>query len=115
IRQITSRTCGRSINQVIEQLRRYVLGWKAYFNLAQTPGVWRKLDEWMRHRMRAIQLKQWRRGPTIYRELLKLGAPAKVARLVAANSHRWWHNSALALNSVLTIAYFDRLGMPRLT
>ncbi|NHZ67186.1 reverse transcriptase domain-containing protein, partial [Massilia genomosp. 1] len=42
IRQITSRTCGRSINQVIEQLRRYVLGWKAYFNLAQTPGVWRK-------------------------------------------------------------------------
>ncbi|WP_373888642.1 group II intron maturase-specific domain-containing protein [Massilia genomosp. 1] len=39
---MTSRTCGRSINQVIEQLRRYVLGWKAYFNLAQTPGVWRK-------------------------------------------------------------------------
>ena len=115
IRQITSRTCGRSMSQVIEQLRRYVLGWKAYFNLAQTPGVWRKLDEWMRHRMRAIQLKQWRRGSTMYRELLNLGAPVKVARLVAANSRRWWHNSALALNSVLTIAYFDRLGMPRLT
>jgi RNA-directed DNA polymerase len=115
IRQITRRTCGRSMSQVIEQLRRYVLGWKAYFNLAQTPGVWRKLDEWMRHRMRAIQLKQWRRGTTMYRELLKLGAPVKVARMVAANSRRWWHNSALALNSVLTIAYFDRLGMPRLT
>lgn len=115
IRQITRRTCGRSMDQVIEQLRRYVLGWKAYFNLAQTPGVWRKLDEWMRHRMRAIQLKQWRRGTTMHRELLKLGAPPKVARLVAANSRRWWHNSALALNSVLTIAYFDRLGMPRLT
>jgi RNA-directed DNA polymerase len=115
IRQITRRTCGRSMSQVIEQLRRYVRGWKAYFNLAQTPGVWRKLDEWMRHRMRAIQLKQWRRGTTMYRELLKLGTPAKVARLVAANSRRWWHNSALALNKVLTIAYFDRLGMPRLT
>jgi RNA-directed DNA polymerase len=51
----------------------------------------------------------------MYRELLKLGAPAKVARLVAANSRRWWRNSAQALNSVLTIAYFDRLGMPRLT
>jgi len=38
-----------------------------------------------------------------------------VARLVAANSRRWWRNSAQALNSVLTIAYFDRLGMPRLT
>jgi len=115
IRQITRRTCGRSMSQVIEQLRRYVPGWKAYFNLAQTPGVWRKLDEWMRYRMRAVQLKQWRRGTTMYRELLKLGPPTKVARMVAANSRRWWHNSALALNSVLTIAYFDRLGMPRLT
>ena len=115
IRQLTSRTCGRSMSQIIGQLRRYVPGWKAYFNLAQTPKIWRRLDEWMRHRMRAIQLKQWRRGTTMYRELLKLGAPAKVARLVAANSRRWWRNSAQALNSVLTIAYFDRLGMPRLT
>jgi RNA-directed DNA polymerase len=115
IRQLTSRTCGRSMSQIIGPLRRYVLGWKAYFNLAQTPKVWRRLDEWMRHRMRAIQLKQWRRGTTMYRELLKLGASTKVARLVAANSRRWWRNSAQALNSVLTIAYFDRLGMPRLT
>jgi RNA-directed DNA polymerase len=115
VRQLTRRSGGRSIEEVIEPLRRYVLGWKAYFNLAQTPKVWRELDEWMRHRMRAIQLKQWRRGPTIYRELIKFGASEKVARLVAANSRRWWRNSRMALNSVLTIAYFDRLGMPRLT
>jgi hypothetical protein len=44
-----------------------------------------------------------------------LGASAKVALLVAKNSRRWWHNSRLALNKVLTIAYFDRLGMPRLS
>jgi RNA-directed DNA polymerase len=47
---------------------------KAYFGLAQTPGVWRALDEWLRHRLRAIQLKHWRRGSTIYRELINLGA-----------------------------------------
>jgi RNA-directed DNA polymerase len=50
----------------------------------------------------------------MYRELLKFGVPAEVARPVAANSRHWWCNSAEALNSVLTIAYFDRLGMPRL-
>lgn len=115
IRQLTRRSGGRSMPQVIEPLRRYMLGWKAYFGLAQTSGVWRKLDEWLRHRLRAIQLKHWRRGKTIYRELLALGASAKVARLVAANSRRWWHNSRMALNSVLTIAYFDRLGLPRLS
>ncbi|MDB5792515.1 MAG: putative reverse transcriptase-maturase-endonuclease, partial [Massilia sp.] len=37
-----------------------------------TPRVLGKLDEWMRHRLRAIHLKHWRRGATIYRELLEL-------------------------------------------
>ena len=115
IRWKTRRSGGRSVSEVTEKLRPYVLGWKAYFNLAQTPGVWRKLDEWMRHRMRAIQLKHWRRGSTIYRELMALGASEKVALLVAKNSRRWWRNSRMALNNVLTIAHFDRLGMPRLS
>lgn len=115
IRQLTRRSGGCSISAVIGKLRPYVLGWKAYFGMSQTSGILRKLDEWMRHRLRAIHLKQWRRGQTIYRELLNLGAKPRVAQLVAANSRRWWHNSRFALNNVLTIAYFDRLGMPRLT
>jgi RNA-directed DNA polymerase len=115
IRWKTRRSGGRSMSEVIEKLRPYILGWKAYFGLAQTPKVWRELDEWMRHRLRAIQLKQWKRGTTIYPKLLALGASVKVARLVAANSRRWWRNSYMALNSVLTIAYFDALGMPRLS
>ena len=115
IRELTRRSGGRSTEQVVEGLRSYVPGWKAYFGLAQTPKVWRTLDEWMRHRMRAIRLKQWRRGPTIYRELLAMRAPAAVARQIAANSRRWQRNSRCLLNSILTIAYFDRLGMPRLS
>ncbi len=115
IRELTRRSGGRSIEQVIEGLRPYVLGWKAYFGLTQTPRVWRSLDKWMRHRMRAIQLKHWRRGTTIYRELLALGAPATVAHQVAANSRRWQRNSRYLLNRIFTIAYFDRLGMPRLS
>lgn len=114
VRAFTRRSSGRSIEQVVEQLRPYVLGWKGYFGLAQTTRVLRELDEWMRHRLRALQLKQWKRGPTIYRELLKLGATPRIAQLVAANSQSWWRNSRIALNNVLTIAYFDRLGMPRL-
>ncbi len=115
VRQLTRRSGGRSMQQVVDRLRPYLLGWKAYFRLAQTPGVWRKLDEWLRHRLRAIQLKQWRRGTTLYRELRALGAKPEVARRVAANSRCWWRNSALLLNSVLTIAWFDRLGLPRLS
>jgi len=115
IRQLTRRSGGRSMEQVVGKLRPYLLGWKAYFGMAQTPKVWRELDEWLRHRLRAIQLKQWRRPGTIYRELKVLGATEDAARQVAGNCHRWWRNSRGAINSVLTIAYFDRLGVPRLS
>lgn len=114
IRQMTRRQTGRSMNQIVQDLQAFLPGWKAYFQLAQTPKVWRALDEWLRHRLRATQLKFWRRGPTIYRELRALGASRDVAAQVAGNARRWWHNSALALNRVLTIAHFDRLGVPRL-
>ena len=115
IRQLTRRSGGRSLGQVVEKLRPYLLGWKAYFGMAQTPGVWRELDEWLRHRLRAIQLKHWRRPRTIYRELKAQGAKENVARQVAVNSRRWWRNSDRLLKTVLTIAYFDRLGVPRLS
>ena len=115
IRQLTRRSGGRSIEQVVEKLRPYVRGWKAYFGLAQTPRVWLGLDEWLRHRLRAIQLRHWKRSKTIYRELKALGASEDVAKQVAGNCHRWWRNSDGAIKRVLTIAYFDQLGVPRLS
>ena len=115
IRQLTRRSGGRSMEQTVEKLRPYVLGWKAYFALAQTPRVWRELDEWLRHRLRAIQLKHWKRPKAIQRELRALGASQAVAKQVAGNSHRWWRNSNGVIKRVLTIAYFDRLGVPRLS
>ena len=115
IRQLSRRSGGRSMHEVVQRLRPYLMGWKAYYGLAQTPRVWRELDEWLRHRLRAIQLKQWKRGTTMYRELRALGAPQNVARRVAANSRRWWRNSGKLLNGVLTIDHFDRLGLPRLS
>lgn len=114
IRQLTRRAGGRSMADVADRLRPYVLGWKAYFRLAQTPRVFKDLDRWMRHRVRAIQLKHWKRGTTIHRELRRLGANTGVARQVAANSRRWWRNSGMLLNSVLTLKWMDKLGIPRL-
>mgnify|MGYP001240499612 FL=1 len=115
IRQLTRRSGGRSMAEVIERLKPYLLGWKAYFGLAQTPRIWRTLDEWLRHRLRALQLKHWRRGSTIYRELINLGAAEHVATRVAGNSRSWWRNSDGDIKRVLTIAYFDKLSVPRLS
>jgi RNA-directed DNA polymerase len=84
-------------------------------DVAQTPRVWHELDPRLQHRLPAIQLKQWKRGTTMYRELLALGAKPDVARRVAANSRRWWRNSGMLLNAVLTLKWSDRLGLPRLS
>lgn len=64
---------------------------------------------------RAVQLKQWKRGTTMYRESLVRAAKPDVARQVAANSRRWWRNSGMLLNTVLTLNWSDRLGLPRLS
>lgn len=112
IRELTRRQ-GRNLEQIAGDLRGYVPGWKVYFRLAQTPKVMRELDEWLRHRLRAVRLKQWRRGTTMFRELRALGASVDLAARIAGNARRWWRNSRMGLNRVLPIAYFDRLGVPR--
>jgi hypothetical protein len=114
VRELTRRSGGYSLDKVVKQLRVYVLGWKAYFRLADTPGVWNDLDQWIRHRVRAIQLKQWKRGTTTYRELRKRGASSDVAAQVAANTRRWWRNSGMLLHRVLNLRWADQLGIPRL-
>ena len=113
IRQLTRRSGGRSMEQVVQKLRPYILGWRAYFGLAQTPYVWRTLDGWIRRRLRALQLKQWKRGSTMIRELRALGARMENAKQVARNAGSWWRNSAGLVRITLNNAYFDRLGVPR--
>ncbi len=115
IRQLTRRSSGRSMEEVVAKLRPYLLGWKAYFGLAQTPRIWLALDEWLRHRLRAIQLLHWKRPYTIYRELRALGATHDEAARAAAYGRRWWRGSQWLLNRVMPIAYFDQLGVPRLS
>jgi group II intron reverse transcriptase/maturase len=114
VRFITKRSGGRSIEQVCTRLRTYLLGWKAYFHLADTPRIFADLDEWIRHRLRAIHLKHWKRGTTIYRELRNRGLSELGARRVAANGRRWWKNSGKLINVAFPIRYFDQLGVPRL-
>jgi group II intron reverse transcriptase/maturase len=89
VRQITGRNRGRSVAQVAVDLRAYLVGWKGYFQLADTPGIFRQLDEWIRHRLRMIHLKHWKRGRTIYRELRARGLSKRGAAKVAAQGRRW--------------------------
>ena len=114
VRQITRRTRGRSVEQVVADLRDYLPGWKAYFSLSEAQGVFGELDQWIRHRLRMIHLKHWKHGPTVFKEMRRRGASLQLAATVAANTKRWWRNSAGSLHVALPTRYFDQLGVPRL-
>jgi group II intron reverse transcriptase/maturase len=115
VRELTARNVGRSIQQVLSALREYLAGWKEYFGLAQTPNVLQRLDRWIRRRVRLVQVKQWRRGTTAYRELRRLGVPADVAQRAAGSIRRWWRSTKhLALSMAMPDDFFDRAGLPRL-
>jgi RNA-directed DNA polymerase len=114
VRTLTRRIVGRSVAAVCEDLGVYLAGWKGYFRIAETPRVLADIDKWIRHRLRALQLKYWKRGPTIFRELRARGMSDRVARQVAGNSRRWWRNAAMDLHMALPNKLFDELGVTRL-
>jgi len=115
VREITSRTGGRSLAMVTQELGIFLRGWKEYFQLAQTPGTFADLDQWIRHRLRAVQLKQWKRGRTTFRELSARSIPAWLIQKGAGHGRRWWWASAQgAMHHALPVSHFERLGVPRL-
>ena len=114
VRSLTGRSRGRSMLTVAADLRSYLLGWKQYFRLADTPGLFRDLDAWIRHRLRALQLKHWKNESTVYRELRARGLSERKADKVARNTKSWWRNSGLDISIALPVSHFDNLGVPRL-
>ncbi|MBU0718199.1 MAG: group II intron reverse transcriptase/maturase [Planctomycetes bacterium] len=115
IRELTKRNRGVSLEQMVEQLRRYLIGWRGYFGFCQTPSVLRNLDSWIRRRLRCFQWKLWKRGKTRFAELRKRGVGKDLAAQTAGSSRGLWHISrSPALSIALPGAYFDSLGLPRL-
>ncbi len=99
------------VEQVVEELRSYMLGWISYFRLANTPGIFRSLNQWIRRRLRALQLRQWKGGGTAYRELRARGVTENLAWR-AARYARWHVAAHHALHTALPGAYFSALGVP---
>jgi RNA-directed DNA polymerase len=114
LRKLTRRSGGNSMHQTAEALARFLYGWRGYFRIAQTPGVMDAIDEWIRHRLRAIQLKHWKRGRTAYRELHQRGVSHDVAVGIAMYVRSWWRAAGQLTNVAFPKRFFDQLGIPRL-
>ncbi len=116
VRELTWRTRGRSLAQIVKELSAYLVGWRGYYGFCQTPSVLRTLDEWIRRRLRAIAWKQWKRGGTRYTKLRRRGVGRDLAAQTAGSPHGPWRLAASpALHIALPIAAFRSLGLPSVT
>ena len=116
IRELTSRTRGVSTERMAEELARYLRGWLGYFGKCETPSVLEGLEKWFRRRLRSAIWKQWRRGSVRFAELRKRGVGKDLAAKTAGSAHGPWRLAdSPGLHFALPNAYFDSLGLPRLT
>lgn len=113
VRELTQRTRGRSLRQIVAELRAYLLGWRNYFALATGRSQLREWGCWIMRRLRCYQWKQW--GARGYRELRRRGVDRKLAWNTSKSAHGAWRLSmSPALAIALPTAYFIRLGLPML-
>lgn len=115
IREITRRTRGVSLERMVEDLSRYLRGWRGYFGFCETPSVLRVLDSWIRRRLRSVVWKQWKRGRKRFAELRARGVCKDLAAKAAGSCHGSWRLArSPALSMALPNAYFTSLGLPSL-
>jgi len=116
IRELTSRTRGVSIERMAGDLTQYLRGWLGYFGKCETPSTLQGLEEWTRRRLRSAIWKQWKRGTVRFAELRKRGVGKDLAAQTAGSAHGPWRLAdSPGLHIALPNAYFDSLGIPRLT
>jgi RNA-directed DNA polymerase len=113
VRALTGRTRGRTIRQIVAELRQLRRGWRAFFGFAEVRAPLRDLDKWIRRRLRSYHWKPWgRRG---YRELRTRGVGRKLAWNTVKSAHGPWRLSqSPALAIALPPRYFAALGLPSL-
>ena len=113
IRELTRRTRGHTLNQIIADLRKSLLGWKAYFDISEVLSPLHDLDKWIRRKLRCYIWKQW--GRAGYRNLRRRGVGQYLAWNTAKSAHGPWRLSkSPALARALPNKYFRGMGLPSL-
>jgi len=115
IQELTRRTRGKYLRQIIERLKPYLIGWCSYFGFCQTPRVLKHLEAHIRRRLRSYLWRQWQNGRNRFRELRQRGVPKFLSAVAAGSPTGYWRMSGHpAVQMALRNAYFDKLGLPRL-
>jgi len=115
IREITAKSRGRNMGQVMEELARYIRGWRGYFGFCETPSVLQQLDSWIRRRVRCAFWRQWKTSRKRYAELVGRGVSREsAAKTASSRCGPWRVSQSPALDQALSNAYLASFGLPSL-
>jgi RNA-directed DNA polymerase len=116
VRELTCYRRGVTIEQMIEKLNRYLIGWRGYFGYCQTPSVLVRLDSRIRRRLRCVYWRRWKRGKKRFAELRKHGVNKDLSAQTAGSVHGPWRISrSPALSFAFPNAHFNTLGLASLS
>jgi len=111
LRQLTRRTRHGTLEEIIQNINEYTMGWIGYFRLADTPSVFADIDEWLRRRLRQLLWKRWKQGKTRWRRLVALGVPPDQAAGGAAGRSPWRMAASPVVSRALNNAYWQKQGL----
>jgi RNA-directed DNA polymerase len=113
VREITRRNRGHRIQDVIDELHRYVVGWLNYFSLSDTYTALMELEEWLRRRVRLYYWKQWKQPRTRRRHLITMGIPPDEVHMATRSRKGYWRMSANSIvQRALTNRWLHEQGVP---
>ena len=114
LRRLTKRTRSGKLEDIIQEINQYTMGWMGYYRQANTPSVFEGLDSWIRRRMRQMVWKRWKRGTTRYRNLVKMGVPKWRAQEGAGGKSPWHMSRSPVINEALSNARWRNAGLKSL-
>jgi RNA-directed DNA polymerase len=112
VRRIIREGRGRSLRQVIKDLKPLLQGWSQYFRLAEVKGIFEETDGWIRRKLRSLLWRRWKSPPTRMKELIKRGLTRQRAWKSANNGRGAWYNAGAShMNEAFPKKYFDEMGL----
>jgi group II intron reverse transcriptase/maturase len=103
---------GRNLAATIQTLNPVLGGWAAYFKLAETKRALEERDGWIRHKLRCVLWRQWKRPYARARNLMRRGLTEERAWCSACNQRGpWWNAGASHMHAAFPKSWFDTLGL----
>lgn len=112
VKELCRKGRGRRLKDTIAALTPKLRGFAAYFRLTEVKGPFQEFDAWLRHKLRSIIWRQWKRNHTRAKNLMKRGLDEERAWKSATNGRGpWWNSRASHMNQAYPVKYFENLGL----